>query len=109
ISASAGVAIYNGEGATFNFRNGAGAFFRDLNNRDSEGSALVNLGFFKFSGPAFFFDAELPVIVAMDNSETILSEDSAFWTWDESPGDALTVNEGADFTLPDSVTFVGFD
>ncbi|CAM9303396.1 unnamed protein product [Ectocarpus sp. 13 AM-2016] len=109
ISASDGVAIYNGEGATFNFRSGARAFFRDLNNRDSEGSALVNLGFFKFSGPALFFDAELPVIVAMDNSETIISEDSAFWTWDESPGDALTVNDGADFSLPDSVTFVGFD
>ncbi|CAM9549014.1 unnamed protein product [Ectocarpus sp. 12 AP-2014] len=54
ISASSGVAIYNGEGAQFRFTNGATAYLRDLSNRDSVRSALYNLGYFEFSEPALF-------------------------------------------------------
>lgn len=73
LSARSGAAIYNGEDARFIFKSKASAFFRDLSTRDSEGSALVNLGFFRFSGPALFVDAEAPVIVAADGSKTIIS------------------------------------
>ncbi|CAM9720418.1 unnamed protein product, partial [Ectocarpus fasciculatus] len=81
ISASSGVAIYNGEGAQFHFTNGATAYFRDLSNRDSSGSALYNRGYLEFSGPALFVEADTPVIVASETSVTILSENSAFWTF----------------------------
>lgn len=113
LRASEGGAIFNGEKASFNFRNGAAALFRDVSNRDAEGSALFNLGFFKFSGPALFVDAEAPVIIAGEGSETILSEESAFWQIgypgeDTYPEDyAIIVSDSADITIPDSVTFVG--
>ncbi|CAN0232419.1 unnamed protein product, partial [Ectocarpus sp. 6 AP-2014] len=81
ISASSGVAIYNGEGAQFRFANGATAYFGDLSNRDSVGSALYNLGYFEFSGPALFVEADTPAMVASETSVTVLSENSAFWTF----------------------------
>ncbi|CAM9722273.1 unnamed protein product, partial [Ectocarpus sp. 12 AP-2014] len=109
ISANSGVAIYNGEGAEFYFTNDASAFFRDLSNRDSVGSGLTNLGYFEFSGPALFVEADAPVIVATETSQTTLSENSAFWTFDEESGEALSVDEAADFTIPASVVFVGFE
>ncbi|CAM9498316.1 unnamed protein product, partial [Ectocarpus sp. 13 AM-2016] len=80
IVASSGVAIYNGEGAQFCFRNGETAYFRDLSNCDSVRSALCKLGYFEFSGPAVFVDADTPVIVASETSVTVLSEISASWT-----------------------------
>ncbi|CAM9653222.1 unnamed protein product [Pylaiella littoralis] len=111
IRASSGVAIYNGENAKFTFRRGASVLFRDLSNRDSEGSALVNLGYFKLAGPALFVDAEAPVIVARDSSETIISKNSAFWTFDDSGfvGQALSISDTAEITIPNSVTFVGYE
>ncbi|CBJ33083.1 hypothetical protein Esi_0417_0002 [Ectocarpus siliculosus] len=110
LSARSGAAIFNGEDASFNFRNGASAFFRDLSNRDSEGSALVNLGFFKFSGPVLFVDAEAPVIVATEGSTTIISRDSAFWMFenDDVTGEAISVADSAEVSIPGSVSFVGF-
>ncbi|CAM9616747.1 unnamed protein product [Ectocarpus fasciculatus] len=109
IAASSGAAIYNGEGAQFSFTNDATAFFRDLSNRDAEGSGLFNRGFFEFSGPALFVEGESPVVVVTETSQTILSENSAFWTFDEESGEALSVADTADFTIPDSVVFVGFE
>ncbi|CAN0095466.1 unnamed protein product [Ectocarpus fasciculatus] len=110
LSARSGAAIYNGEGATFNFRSGASALFRDLSNRDSEGSALVNLGFFKFSGPALFVDADAPVIIAAEGSTTVISGNSVFWTFenDDVFGEAIVGPDSADVSIPSSVTFVGF-
>ncbi|CAM9938330.1 unnamed protein product, partial [Ectocarpus sp. 4 AP-2014] len=81
ISASSGVAIYNGEGAQFCFTTGATAYFRALSSRDSVGSALYNLGYFAFSGPALFVEADTAVIVASETSVTVLPENSAFWTF----------------------------
>lgn len=107
LSASSGGAIYNGPNAVFNMRSGATALFRDVSNRDAEGSALFNLGFFKFSGPALFVDAETPAIVAADGSETVLSEDSAFWDLSESGDEAISLSASADITIPSSVTFIG--
>ncbi|CAM9749006.1 unnamed protein product, partial [Hapterophycus canaliculatus] len=118
ISASSGAAIYNGEGAQFTFSNGATALFRDLSNRDSQGSALFNLGYFEFSGSALFVDVQSPAIVAADDSETILSENSAFWELQEvsvsgsvsEPGsEAIAISDSAEITIPSSVTFVGFE
>ncbi|CAN0127771.1 unnamed protein product [Scytosiphon promiscuus] len=118
LSASSGAAIYNGEGARFTFRNGATALFRDLSNRDAQGSALFNIGYFKLSGPALFVDVESPAIVAADGSETILSENSAFWELVEAslsgsvsePGnEAIVVSDTAEITIPSSVSFVGFE
>ncbi|CAN0136414.1 unnamed protein product, partial [Scytosiphon promiscuus] len=118
LRASSGAAIYNGEGATFTFRNRATAYFRDLTNRDAEGSALFNRGYFKFSGPALVVDAEAPAIVAASGSETILSENSAFWdlaqisifgTVSDPGGEAISISDSAEITIPDSVSFVGFD
>ncbi|CAM9604045.1 unnamed protein product, partial [Ectocarpus sp. 4 AP-2014] len=63
-SASSGVAIYFGEGAHFYFTNDA-----NLNNRDSAGSGLYNMGHFEFSGPALFVQGEAPVIVATGTSQ----------------------------------------
>ncbi|CAN0104480.1 unnamed protein product [Ectocarpus fasciculatus] len=109
LAASSGVAIYNGEGAQFYFTNDASAFFRDLSSRDAVGSGLYNLGYFEFSGPALFVEADAPVIVATDTSQTIVSENSVFWTSDDEPGEALSVADSADFTIPDSTVFVGFE
>eukprot|EP00903_Cladosiphon_okamuranus_P009302 g8874.t1 len=108
LSASEGGAIYNGENAVFNFGSGASALFMAVSNRDARGSALYNLGYFAFSGPAFFVDMEAPVIVAQDGSETIISEDSAFWDLDHYGGEAIDVGAAADIIIPDTVTFVGF-
>lgn len=107
LRASSGGAIYNGENASFNFRQGATALFRDVSNRDAEGSALFNRGFFRFAGPALFVDAAAPAIVATDGSETILSKDSAFWDVDESGDEAISVGASAEITIPSSVLFVG--
>lgn len=107
LRASEGGAIYNGENAVFNIGSGAQALFRDLGNDDAQGSALYNLGYFAFSGAALFVDAAAPVIVALDGSETILSEDSSFWDFYDSGNEAIKVDASADITIPDSVTFVG--
>lgn len=110
IAASSGVGIYNGEGAQFHFTNGATAYFRDLSNRDSVGSALYNLGYFEFSGPVLFVEADTPVIMASETSVTVLSENSAFWAFNDygDLDDALSVDDSAVFTSPDSVMFAGF-
>ncbi|CAN0174909.1 unnamed protein product [Ectocarpus sp. 12 AP-2014] len=73
-------------------------------------STVVNLGFFKFSGPAFFVDAEAPVIVATEGSTTIISRKSTFWTFenDDITGDAICVSISAEVSVPGSVSFVGF-
>ncbi|CAN0377807.1 unnamed protein product [Pylaiella littoralis] len=111
IQASNGGAIYNGENAKFTFRNGATAFFRDVSNRDAEGSALFNLGYFKFAGPALFVGAEDPVIVAGYSSETILSKNSVFWALDDSgfETEVISISDSAEITIPSSVIFVGYD
>eukprot|EP00903_Cladosiphon_okamuranus_P014154 g13153.t1 len=113
LRASSGGAIYNGENAIFNFRKGATALFRDVSNRDADGSAVFNVGFFKFSGPALFVNAEPPAIVAAAGSETILSKDSAFYELGypgetQHPDDvAISLSDSAVVTIPSSVIFVG--
>ncbi|CAN0180140.1 unnamed protein product [Ectocarpus fasciculatus] len=109
LAARDGAAIYNGEGATFNFRSGASVLFSDLSNRESP-SALVNLGFFRFSGPALFVDADAPVIVAEEGSTTIISKNSVFWKFenDDVTSEAIVAADSADVSIPSSVTFVGF-
>lgn len=109
LTASHGGAIYNGDGAAFELSNGATALFRGVGNTDGQGSALFNRGFFQFSGPALFVDADSPAIVAFDGSETFLSESSAFWDVGEPGAEAISVgDDSADITIPGSVTFVGF-
>ena len=113
LRAAEGGAIYNGQDASFIFRKGATALFRDVSNRDSEGSALFNRGYFKFSGPALFVDAAPPAIVTVGDSETIISKDSAFYQLGypgetEYPDDeAISFAEEGILEVPSSVIFVG--
>ncbi|CAN0414854.1 unnamed protein product [Ectocarpus sp. 12 AP-2014] len=73
-------------------------------------STVANLGFFKFSGPALFVDAEAPVIVATEGSTTIISRNLTFWTFENDgiTGDAICVSTSAEVSVPGSVPFVGF-
>ena len=50
-------AIYNGEGAIFNFKDGSNVLFNKCRAFDGVAGAIVNHGVFKFSGPAVFIES----------------------------------------------------
>lgn len=110
LRALSGGAIFNGENAIFNFRKGSTALFRDMKEEDGGGTSITNLGFLKFSGPALFMDAARLVthVRAGGGSETIFSEDTAFWDLELYGNAAIVARDDAELKIPNSVTFVGF-
>lgn len=108
VSAWNGGAIFNEAGADFRFESQAKAVFVDCSTRDGFGSALYNKGYFEFSGPALFYDTESPAVVAASGGKTVLSNNSVFWTDDDSDGEpAVLATSEEELVVPRSVAFIG--
>ena len=106
LRANDGGAIYNAAGAEFNFRNKATALFIDCTATDGVGGALLNRGYFKFSGPALFVNTDAPSIQVSSTGVTVLSENSVFWDNEDSNEPAIFVSSGGVLDIPGSVAFI---
>ena len=109
IRASSGGAIYNEMGAQFRFKDQATAVFLDCFASDGIAGALYNRGYFKFSGPALFYNTDHPSVYVSSDGETVLSEDSVFWSIKETTRPAVEVASGGEVEVPSSVVFIHYN
>lgn len=105
-------AIFNAEGASFKFKEGATAIFTECRSFDGIGGAILNEGVFEFSGAALFLDGRSDrggAIVVQDTGEMVLSEDSVFFENESSDdiGAPVYVFSGGSLTVPESLLFIG--
>ena len=101
-----GGAIYNAMGAHFRFEDQATAVF--LNNFARDGGALHNQGYFKFAGPALFYDTGYPAVYVSSDGETVLSPNSVFWSIRETTEPAVEVASGGEVEIPSSIVFIRY-
>ncbi|CAM9617593.1 unnamed protein product [Ascophyllum nodosum] len=103
----AGGAIYNGEGATFKFKNKAAATFIDTAAED--GGGVYNAGNFRFSGPALFVQSRGSAIFNVSPGNMKLSTGSVFWanSGSNNNGGAVNNEAGAILDIADDISFVG--
>ena len=106
LRAESGGAIFNTLGAQFYFRDKATALFIDCSAADGIAGALLNNGYFKFSGPALFVNTDSPSIYVSSTGETVLSENSVFWDNEDTNSPAILVSSGGKLDIPSSVTFI---
>lgn len=105
-------AIYNGVNATFNFKRGASALFYDCKAFDGYSGAILNNGYFKFSGPALFLeggsDYKASQISIGSTGTMILKKDSYFFNnYCSEPNCAsIWVESGGSFTYSKPTSFV---
>ena len=104
-----GGAIYNAGNAQFQFKQQATAVFLDCSAHDGTAGALYNRGYFKFSGPALFYDTDHPSVYMSSKGETVLSKGSVFWSIGDTSRPAVEVASGGEFEIPRSVSFIGYD
>lgn len=104
-----GGAIYNAVDAQFQFKQQATAVFLGCSANDGKAGALYNRGYFKFSGPALFYDTDHPSVYVSSEGETVLSKDSVFWSITDTTKAAVEVASGGELEVPSSVSFIGYD
>ncbi|CAM9598842.1 unnamed protein product [Sphacelaria rigidula] len=112
LSAETAGAIFNGESATFKFKDGATAVFNDCRAFDGIAGSIFNAGEFKFSGAALFFNGNSPdrggAIVVGETGEMILAEDTVFFNnpSDDPIGAPVFVVAGGSLTPANNMIFV---
>ena len=114
LRAEGGGAIYNGNDAVFNFKRGSSVLFYDCSaSSESNAGAVLNNGFFKFSGPAVFVDGQgsgykgSQITIGSEGSMK-LSDNSYFFR--NGGGAPIYVEDGGELDYDeDMVSFVSND
>lgn len=113
LRAEGGGAIFNGKDAIFNFRRGSNALFNECRAFDNNAGAVLNEGFFKFSGAAVFVDGSgsgyLGSQITIGNEGFMkLSDDSYFFRNKNGSPVYVEVGGELDYNL-DRVSFIDND